>query len=161
MACSSLRRFPSPRPREDRGRTVVEAVVAMAIVLVAAASWMTLNQSSGAAQEATAGRREGLALARSEIEFITGLAPGQAGLDPTADGWEATFEGSPMVAVADGLVGNEAVEVGGETYTIVRRVVLEESAGGANWKRYTVSVSWSDRFGSHEIRLDGGGLDGA
>ena len=133
----------------------------MAIVLVAAATWMTLNQSSGAAQEATAGRREALALARSEIDFITGMDPAAAGLDSAAPGWETTFEGLPMVAVAGGLTGSETLTRVGESYDVLRRVVREESPGGAAWKRYTVLVTWSDRFGSHEIRLDGGGLDGS
>ncbi|MCP5026930.1 MAG: hypothetical protein GY929_11670 [Actinomycetia bacterium] len=149
------------RPRRgDRGRTIVEAVAAMAIVLLAAASWLTLNQSSGAAQAATATRREALALARAEIDFIVGMSPATAGLDPTADGWATSFEGRSMVAVAGGLVGDERITQNGETYGVLRRVVLEESPGGATWKRYTVVVTWSDDFGSHEIRLDGGGLDG-
>lgn len=113
--------------RDERGSLYVEAIVAIAIIAVAIMPILAGYVATGRSQEAAGERQVALNLARARLEQLQASARGA---------WATEVVSRP--AQPEPAPYNR--------YTISQTVALR--AGLPDLKDVTVTVTWTDRFGS-------------
>jgi type II secretory pathway pseudopilin PulG len=145
---------------DESGMTLVEVVVAMALLAGSVFAAVSVFDSTARASARMTERERALALAEEVVEEMVAAPYDAVGLDPAADGYVDTFEGHATVQVQPSDFGpRETRTVGAVTYTIVRHITWGEvrqpdgTSVPGSWKRLTVEVRWDP---GRTVRLDSG-----
>lgn len=140
--------------------TLIEIVVAMALLLGSAAATVSIVDATSRASVRTAERERALLLAESAMEEMRAAPYGSLGLDPAAEGFTDTFEEHSTVRTSPSrFPPRDSVRFGEVDLVVVRHITwgrVRRSDGlsvEGSWKRLTVVVEWGD---GRTVRLDGG-----
>ncbi len=173
--------------RDEGGFTIIELVVAMAILALVMAPMARVFWSAMRTAGVASHRTDGSSIASREIEGMRAVPYGQVGFYADQTGATSTFEGYTTVSLgstspASGSVpqiqpqtpdpsaassfvpdpdpANAGPIVQGNVSYAVQRYVVWVDAQDASstyikaYKRLTVTVSWSDLAGAHNVRQD-------
>lgn len=146
--------------RHESGMTLIEIVVAMALLLGSAAATVSIVDATARATVRTSERVQAMWLAESALEEMLGALYPAVGLDPSREGFTDVFEDHPTVRVMGSrFAPREIRRVGEVDYTVVRHITWGEvrrSDGvsvSRSWKRLAVIVEWGS---GRSVRLDSG-----
>lgn len=140
-----------PRPRDDSGRTILEALIGLSLVGLAILGWARMSTNATRAETAASHREIALELATNAVDGLVARGWTGATIDPDGPGAVARFEGRAVVTGPDGVAGEDLVERDGRTFT-VRRHVLD--TGDAAWRRIVVTVAWAEGSFANEVRVE-------
>ena len=160
----------SREPREEAGFTIVELVVAMAVLAMVIAPlaevfWSALRTAGSASH-----RTDGSSIASAEIESMHAVPYGQVGFYADQPGYTSTFEGFTTVSLGSTSPtsgpsvpqidpATTGITQGGVNFSVTRQIVWVGAQDASTtyasaYKRLTVIVSWSDQAGAHTVRQD-------
>jgi prepilin-type N-terminal cleavage/methylation domain-containing protein len=164
-----------PEATDDRvaregGFTIIEMVVALAILAMVMAPLARVYWSSIRTAGAAAHRTDGSSIASREIESMHAVPYSQVGFYADQPGYVASFEGLTTVSLGSTspttgpLVPQvqpqtTGITQGSVSYSVKRYVVWVDAQDASStyasaYKRLTVLVSWSDQAGAHTARED-------
>lgn len=143
--------------RADAGRAILEALVGLSLIAIAAVMWGNAAVVGARAESNTRHRTMALDLATSELEQLRALPWSALAVDPSGPGAVRRFEGEPVVLDPAGLDAQITAEVDGTTFDILRMVT---EGGDPGWRRLVVDVSWAQGEYTARVRLDGAALRG-
>ena len=143
----------------EHGMSLIEVVVALALLAAGVMATASAMDGSTRAVESVDHRSRAVLLAQASIEQLRSIPYDELGLSASAVGFRPTFDGRDTVAVAAQQVSPSSDEPGsGITYHVERNITWEDvlltngtSVTGAA-KRLTVVVSWPG--GALPVRLD-------
>jgi len=135
--------------RDDEGRTVVEAVIALSIIAITALAWSQVATVVARTQLSGDHREAAVELAASELETLRVLDGIETGTS-SANGL-TTFDGDDVLTDSAGPAHSRSVTVDGTGYTIDRLVL---DPGADSWRRLVVTVTWTDGSQTRDLRLD-------
>lgn len=145
----------------DRGMSLLEVVVALALMATGVMATASAMDGSTKAVSAVDHRSRAVLLAQSTVEQLRSIPYASLGIDASLDGFVPTFEGRDTVVVGGSEVRPRSDEPGeGLTYRVERMVTWDDvvlgdghvSRGAA--KRLTVLVGWG--ADGAQVRLDSG-----
>ena len=139
--------------RQDCGRTVLEAVVALTLVALTTVAWSRLEISATRADAYAAHRGVAHSIAVDEIEQLRTRLPEDLGVTAASLGSTTTFEGEKVVISASGVDASEATTVDGLEAEIQRYVVIGSLD---SWHRVVVIVTWVEGAAKRSVRLETG-----
>jgi prepilin-type N-terminal cleavage/methylation domain-containing protein len=160
------------RSVDDReaGFTIVELVVALAVLAVVLAPLARVYWSAIRTAGAASHRTDGSSIASREIEGMHAVPYDLVGFYADQPGFSSTFEGDTTVSLGSTsptsgpLVPQiepqtDGITQGGVDYSVRRYVVWVDTRDASTtyasaYKRLTVTVSWSDQTGAHTARED-------
>lgn len=158
------------RRREEAGFTIVELVIAMAVLAMVVAPLASVYWSAIRTAGSASHRTDGSSIASREIEGMHAVPYDQVGFYADQPGFVSTFEGfttvslGPTAPTSGALVpqidpSTSGITQGGVTFSVVRYVVWVGAQDASTtyadaYKRLTVIVSWSDQAGPHTARDD-------
>src|SRR3954465_14330445 len=156
--------------RGEGGFTIVEMVVALAILAIVMAPLARVYWSSIRTAGAASHRTDGSSIASREIESMHAVPYAQVGFYADQPGFVSTFEGlttvslgatspssGPLVPQVD--TQTSGITQGGINFSVRRYVVWSDARDATStyasaYKRLTVIVSWTDQVGAHTARQD-------
>src|SRR3954467_11284874 len=149
--------------RGEGGFTIVEMVVALAILAIVMAPLARVYWSSIRTAGAASHRTDGSSIASREIESMHAVPYAQVGFYADQPGFVSTFEGFTTVSLgspspASGPLAPQidtqtaGITQGGVDFSVTRYIVWSDAQGASTsyasaYKRLTVIVSWSDQAG--------------
>lgn len=135
----------------DAGRSILEAVIALALIAMAVVSWGRMSVTS-ARTEATVSHREiALELATNALEELQLRDWDATAIDPASPGTVRRFEGQRTVLTATGLPARVEHSRDGRLFVVVTHIT--ESADDS-WRNVIVIVEWPEGERTAELRLD-------
>lgn len=150
------------RATTDRGTTVVEMIVATMLLSVGILAVLVSMNTATTTTAVADNRSTGVRVAGSEIEAVRSRPYDEAGISSGSRGFRRSFEGRTTVTSGAARVeARGSVVVDGITYAIRRDVTWAEITVGSTripegYKIVTITVTWDDRVGDHEVRQDTG-----
>ena len=136
---------------EDGGRSILEAVVALALIAIAVTSWGRLSVTSARTEATVAHREIALELASNTLEQLR-LRPWDAvSVDPAGAGAVRAFEGNPTVLDATGVTALVEHPRDGRTFTVTTHIT---ESGNDAWRHAIAIVEWDEGGRAVQVRLD-------
>lgn len=136
---------------DDAGRTILEAVVALALIAMAVIGWGRLSVTSARTEASVAHRETALELAHNALEELRVRPWDAAAIDPASAGVVRRFEGNRTVTDPNGIAAESIVTTDGPDFTITTHIT---ESPAESWRRVTVVVVWTDEQRSASLRLD-------
>lgn len=138
----------------------------MSVMSVGVLGFLRVSLGGMAVTTGANARTTATAVAAGEIEAMRAIPYADLGFATSAAGFRSSFEGATTVVVAPEVARVEPLGVhqqDGMTFTITRDIVWASAllGGGPDmadtaYKRTVVQVAWTDQYGPHEVRQDGG-----
>lgn len=148
---SAARDTTPARRWDDGGRTILEALIGLALVGLAVLGWSRMATATTRAEAAATHRTAALELASNAVDSLVARDWADAAIDPDQPGAVRRFEGRDVVLGPGGAAGEESVSREGRSFT-VRRYVLD--SGDPAWRRIVVTVAWAEGEVEYDVRVD-------
>ncbi|MEZ5246329.1 MAG: hypothetical protein R2707_14600 [Acidimicrobiales bacterium] len=136
---------------DDAGRSILEAVVALALVAIAVISWGRLSVTSARTEATVAHREIALELATNSLEELRLRPWDTAAIDPESKGALRDFEGRPTVQGKGGVPARVDQVRDGREFTVTTHIT---DPGSAAWRNAIVIVEWAEGERTARLRLD-------
>ena len=137
--------------RGDRGRSILEAVLALALVALAVTSWGRMAVTSARTEATVAHREIALELAANSLERLRLRTWDAVAIDPAGAGAVRTFEGNPTVLDARGVAARLEEARDGRDFVVTTHIT---DSGDDSWRHAIVIVEWSEGGRTPHVRLD-------
>lgn len=135
----------------DGGRSILEAVVALALIAIAITSWGRLSVTSARTEATVVHREMALELASNTLEQLRLRAWDAVSVDPAGAGAVRAFEGNTTVLDAAGATARIEVPRDGRTFVVTTHVT---ESGNDAWRHAIVIVEWDEGGRTAQVRLD-------
>lgn len=138
----------------------------MSVMSVGVLGFLRVSLGGMAVTGGANARTTATAVAAGEIEAMRAIPYADLGFATSAGGFRSSFEGATTVVVAPEVARVEPLderEQDGTVFAVTRDIVWASAllGGGPDvadtaYKRTVVQVAWTDRYGPHQVRQDGG-----
>lgn len=136
---------------DDGGRSILEAIVALALIAIAVTSWGRLSVTSARTEATVAHREVALELASNTLEQLR-LRPWDAvSVDPAGAGAVRTFDGNATVLDTAGVAARVEHQRDGRTFIVTTHIT---ESGNDSWRHAIAIVEWDEGGRDVQVRLD-------
>jgi len=135
----------------DGGRTIFEAVVALALIAIAVTSWGRMSVTAARTETTVAHREVALELANNTLEELRLRSWETAAIDPASLDAVRRFEGSATIFAAAGVPARVVDTRDGRDFAVVTHIT---NSGDDSWRRAIVIVEWHEGERATELRID-------